>query len=452
MSCKHTEVPVVPGTLLPEDGPEAGTTRISAEPRRIRVEVRTRADTSLQAVIEGVDDEWIWVRVGESRVPLKKVRFHGTIGLVLPSGRVVVPAVGPTGPVTEVVVGGRSLFVSPRRIGSVTLTLPDAETGRVAARMAGRVAVDRIIVPNNQQQFSRLNPASFNPHFTIRNLGAENLRSVIITYGTSGFPKEVLHWKGDLKFNQTAEVIIPGEIKAKEGENSYTITLSKPNGGKDGWIVDNELTTTFIAPELYPTRFILQFLTNNKPKDNKIFLIDSKSDTLFSKYPGHLAPNTLYQDTIRLNEGKYELCLTDSAGDGLEFWAEPHNGDGYLRMFDMKGILIHAFESDCGNGEKLSFTASPKFVTDTTQAKYAFSLFPRLISGKTELTVVSNRTSKMTVLITVNGNVYEKHEYNAIKNGSFSYNLSYLPAGRIVAEVLMDGVSRFKGRLNKRRF
>jgi len=314
------------------------------------------------------------------------------------------------------------------------------------------VAVDRIIVPNNQQQFSRLNPASFNPHFTIRNLGAENLRSVIITYGTSGFPKEVLHWKGDLKFNQTAEVIIPGEIKAKEGENSYTITLSKPNGGKDGWIVDNELTTTFIAPELYPTRFILQFLTNNKPKDNKIFLIDSKSDTLFSKYPGHLAPNTLYQDTIRLNEGKYELCLTDSAGDGLEFWAEPHNGDGYLRMFDMKGILIHAFESDCGNGEKLSFTASPKFVTDTTQAKYAFSLFPRLISGKTELTVVSNRTSKMTVLITVNGNVYEKHEYNAIKNGSFSYNLSYLPAGRIVAEVLMDGVSRFKGRLNKRRF
>ncbi len=146
MSCKHTEVPVVPGTLLPEDGPEAGTTRISAEPRRIRVEVRTRADTSLQAVIEGVDDEWIWVRVGESRVPLKKVRFHGTIGLVLPSGRVVVPAVGPTGPVTEVVVGGRSLFVSPHRVGSVTLTLPDAETGRVAARMAGRVVRVRVAV------------------------------------------------------------------------------------------------------------------------------------------------------------------------------------------------------------------------------------------------------------------------------------------------------------------
>jgi biotin carboxyl carrier protein len=146
MSCKHTEVPIVPGTLLPEDGPEAGTTRGANAQRRTRVEVRTRADTSLQVVIEGLDDEWIWVRVGESRVPLKVLRQHGTIGLVLPSGRVVVPAVGPTGPLTEVVVAGRSLYVSPRRVGSVAPALPEARTGQVAARMAGRVVRVRVAV------------------------------------------------------------------------------------------------------------------------------------------------------------------------------------------------------------------------------------------------------------------------------------------------------------------
>jgi biotin carboxyl carrier protein len=146
MSCKQTEVPVVPGTLLPEDGPDAGTTKVAAEHRRTRVEVRTRADTTLHAVIEGADDEWIWVRVGESRVPLKVLRHHGTIGLMLPSGRVVVPAVGPTGPLTEVVVGTQSLFVSPRRIGSVAPAMPEAQTGRVAARMAGRVVHIRVAV------------------------------------------------------------------------------------------------------------------------------------------------------------------------------------------------------------------------------------------------------------------------------------------------------------------
>jgi len=314
------------------------------------------------------------------------------------------------------------------------------------------VAVDQIVVPNDEQQFSRLNPACFNPRFILRNLGADNLHSVYITYGTEGFQKKVYHWKGDLKFNQTAEIVMPGEIQAKKGLNRYTVSLSKPNGKKDGWPGDNELTTSFVAPEVYPTNFVLKFLTNNKPKDNKVFLIDGQMDTLFCKAPKNLEAATLYTDTIRLKAGQYELCLTDTAGDGLEFWAEPQNGDGYLRMFDLKGHLIHAFESDCGNGEKLSFVASPNFVADTTKAQYAFSLYPRLVKDKTELTLVSNKSGEMVVLITVDGTVWEKHEYHKIKDGSFTYNLTNLPKGRIVVEALIDGVSRFKGRINKKGF
>ena len=313
------------------------------------------------------------------------------------------------------------------------------------------VAVDQILVPNDEQQFHRLNPASFNPRFIIRNLGSVNLRTVTAIYGTNGFPKQVYHWKGDLKFNQTAEIIIPGELQMKEGLNSYTVTLTKPNGRKDGWMGDNELTTTFSSPEVLPNNFILKFLTNNKPKDNEIVLVGVQADTLFSRLPQNLEPDILYTDTIRLREGKYELCLTDSAGDGLEFWAEPQNGDGYLRLFDLKGNLIHAFESDCGNGEKLAFRASTEFIADTMQAKYAFSLYPRLVTKGTEFSVVSNKKSNMTVQITVDGKVWEKHEYHGVKNSSYNYNLSNLPSGRIVLEALMDGVSRFKGRLNKQK-
>ena len=313
------------------------------------------------------------------------------------------------------------------------------------------VAIDEIIVPSQEQQFSRLNPASFTPRFIIRNLGSENLHTVTITYGTDGFPKQVYHWKGDLKFNETADIILNSEIPSKKGVNNYTVTLSKPNGRKDGWTGDNELTTSFNAPDVYPTNFILKFLTNNKPKDNKVYLIDSHLDTLFSKGPASLEARTLYADTFHLQKGNYQLCLTDSAGDGLEFWAEPKNGDGYLRMFDMNGNLVHAFESDCGDGENLSFTASPDFVADTTHAQYAFSLYPRLVKDTTELSVVSNKLSDMEVLITVDGTTWEKHEYKSIKNGTFVYSLDHLPKGRIVVEVMMDGVSRFKGRINKSR-
>lgn len=310
-------------------------------------------------------------------------------------------------------------------------------------------AVEKIMAPTNEQQYKRLNPASSGACIIIRNLGSQPLRSALITYGTNG-GKSSYYWKGNLTFNQTEEVVLPGEIISKQGENAFKVSLTKPNGVADSWMGDNELTSTFTAPVVLPTDFILQLRTNNKPTDNDLYLFGTRHDTLYHAEGANIPAATLFQDTLHLKEGKYDLCLKDSAGDGLEFWAEPQNGDGYLRLLDMKGNLIHAFESDCGNGEKLSFTASSTFISDTLSAKYAFSVYPRVIEDKTELTLVSNKTSNMQVIITVGGVVWEKHDYPQIKNASITYSLGYLPKGRIVLEALMDGVSRFKARLNKK--
>jgi len=313
------------------------------------------------------------------------------------------------------------------------------------------VAIESIMVPSDEQRFFRLNPASVTPRIVIRNLGADPLRSLTIVYGTDGFEKKTFRWKGYLSFNKTEEILLPGEIREKENVNIFSVVLTNPNGKKDAWPGDNTLQSTFTAPVRLPSDFVIQLLTNNKPKDNRVYLVNSRLDTLFQKTPAQLEPGTVYTDTVRVGEGNYSLYLTDTAGDGLEFWAEPRNGDGYLRLFDLKGNLIHAFESDCGNGEMLSFKAVPGFVPDTTQAKHAFSLYPRSVTDQTQLSVVSNKLANMTVVITVDGVVWQKHEYKAIKNATFSYDLIHLPAGRIVVEAFMDGVSRFKGRINKRK-
>ena len=313
------------------------------------------------------------------------------------------------------------------------------------------VAVEAIMVPSDEQRFFRLNPASFIPRIAIRNLGSDPLRSLTIVYGTEGFVKKTFHWKGELPFNKTAEIGLPGEIQEKDGVNTFSVVLSKPNGKTDAWSGDNEMKASFTAPEKFPSEFVLQLLTNNKPKDNSIFLVNDRLDTIFQKTPQQLEAVTLYTDTIRLAAGKYTLNLVDTAGDGLQFWAQPRNGDGYLRMFDMKGTLIHAFESDCGNGEMLGFKAVPGFERDTTVPRYAFSLYPRSVVDQTQLSVVSNRLSKMTVQITVDGVIWQKHEYKGIRNAVFNYDLTHLPEGRIVVEAFMDGVSQFKGRINKRK-
>ncbi|NRF39292.1 peptide-N-glycosidase F-related protein [Pedobacter foliorum] len=313
------------------------------------------------------------------------------------------------------------------------------------------VAVESIMVPSDEQRFSRLNPASSGPHISFRNLGADPIRSLTIVYGTDGFPSKTFHWKGNLPFNKVAEVVLPGEIQEKDGENVFNVMLIQPNGKKDAWSADNEMKAVFTAPEKFPSEFVLQFLTNKQPKDNSIFLVNAQQDTVFQKTASQLAAVTLYTDTIRLSAGTHSLHLIDTAGNGLQFWAQPKNGDGYLRLFDMKGNLIHAFESDCGNGEMFSFKVVPGFEVDSTIARYAFSMFPRSVVDQTQLSVVSNKLSDMTVQITVDGIVWQKHEYKSVKNAVFSYDLKHLPTGRIIVEAFMDGISKFKGRINKGR-
>jgi hypothetical protein len=311
------------------------------------------------------------------------------------------------------------------------------------------VAVEAIMVPSDEQRFFRLNPASYIPRIKFRNLGSDNLKNLTIVYGTEGFAKKVFKWKGDLPFNQVAEIALPGEIQEKDGLNTFSVSLTNPNGRKDAWVYDNDMKSTFTAPPKFATDFVLQLLTNNKPNDNSIFLVNTNLDTILKKVPQQLEANTLYTDTINLVPGRYSLSLIDTAGNGLEFWAEPQNGDGHLRIFDMKGNLIHAFESDCGNGEMFSFKAASDFVTDTTKPKHAFSLHPRSVIDNTTLSVVSNRAGNLIVQITVDGVIWQKHEYKDIKNALFQYDLSHMPAGRIVLEAFMDGKSLFKGRLNK---
>ncbi|WP_312338430.1 peptide-N-glycosidase F-related protein [Sphingobacterium sp.] len=312
------------------------------------------------------------------------------------------------------------------------------------------VAVESIMVPSDEQRFSRLNPASAGPRISFRNLGADPIRSLTIVYGTNGFPSKTFHWKGNLAFNQVAEVILPGEIAEKDGKNVFSVSLLKPNGKTDAWPADNKAESVFSALQKFPADFVLEFLTNNKPADNRIFLVDAKQDTVFRKNASQLTAATIYRDTLHLGEGNYSLSLIDTAGNGLQFWAQPENGDGHLRIFDLKGNLIHSFESDCGNGEMFSFNAKRGFELDTTSAQYAFSLYPRSVVDKTQLSVVSNKKSEMTVLIMVDGVLWQKHEYKSIHQAVLNYDLNDLPSGRIIVEVFMDGVSRFKGRINKR--
>jgi len=143
MSCKQDE------TRLPCRCEDAASRPAPAnapvvDRRLARMEVLTHGDARLDAVVEGWDGDRLWVRVGGSRIPLRWLQVDGQCGFALPSGRVVVPNVGPPGHATEVLVGSRSLLVVPARAGlRKAASTPDRRT-EVAARMDGRVV--RVLV------------------------------------------------------------------------------------------------------------------------------------------------------------------------------------------------------------------------------------------------------------------------------------------------------------------
>ena len=82
-------------------------------------------------------------------------------------------------------------------------------------------------------------------------------------------------------------------------------------------------------------------------------------------------------------------------------------------------------------------------------AETAIDLYPTRTSGKTTLDYFSGLPSDVTVkIITDEGaRLVEEHLYKNVKEGSFVYDMSYLPPQRYYVKVYVDGDLKFNKRL-----
>ncbi len=311
------------------------------------------------------------------------------------------------------------------------------------------VALVDVMVPSKKQLYSRQNPAVFNPIVVIKNLGSEPLEKVEISYGTAGFKQKKFIWKGVLAFNETEQVTLPGEIDFKQGRNQFEVSLERPNGQKDAWEKDNSLIQDFEGPKVLPLQFKVQYKTNNKPEENHLFMVNSTGDTIYQRRPEQCRPNEIYVDTVALKSGNYEFHLTDSAGDGLEFWARPQSGYGYLRLLDMEDNIIHPFISDCGNGQFLAFKAERNAVRDTSISQSAFFLYPRRTKKNIELDAFLPTPSTLRVQFMTEGLVLAVHEFYDFKGGSIGFDIGHLSPARYIVEIYVNDELMHRNRINR---
>ncbi|MDD3876255.1 MAG: peptide-N-glycosidase F-related protein [Bacteroidales bacterium] len=246
-------------------------------------------------------------------------------------------------------------------------------------------AIENVLSPTKDQMWGRLNPICKNPSVIIKNNGITNLTSLDITYGITGANTSVFHWTGLLKFTETATVQLD-TFAWMQGATTFTTTISNPNGGTDQYTNNNTRTTPFTYVPVMPSKFMIEFKTNNYPSQNAFTLSDNNGNIILSR--SGLTANTIYRDTLELTDGCYEFKLTDTGEDGLTWWANTSQGNGYLRFKSAYNpTILKNFNSDFGGEVYMQFTVG----LSSNVEDYIFT-------NKPELKIYPNPASNMVFI------------------------------------------------------
>ena len=312
------------------------------------------------------------------------------------------------------------------------------------------VSVIDILAPTNKQTYSRKNPVAVNPVIVVKNSGRNALTSLTINYGTKGFKSKAYKWKGNLAYGDQTEITLPGVVDANRGENYFTVSLSKPNNRNDEFSNDNSMGSVFTKTPVHGGDIVVAFKTNNQPQDNYFTITDGGGKEVFKRAFDSTQKNILFRDTLQLSPGHYTFFVDDAKGNGLEFWANPPGGRGYVRLQDTSGNLVKNFISDFGSSIIYNFSVSNnKNDWAVLNTEESIELYPTRTTGKTELQYFSGKAQDVKVqIITDEGQkLVEEHLYKNLKEGSFTYDMSYLPPQRYYVKVFVSGELKFNKRL-----
>lgn len=308
--------------------------------------------------------------------------------------------------------------------------------------------ITAILSPNSHDEYSRMNPICANPKIRVRNLGADTLTSIYITYGVrEGFSPCYFRWTGSLPFLGTAEIELPlfNWLGLNENDPRFYVELSQVNEDVDEFPANNELEVPFEVAPRWIRNSVLEVRTNLAASENSYQIIRSEDGAVVLDRK-NLLPFTTYRDTLNLPDGCYQFRLLDSGPfgqDGLAWWANS-DGSGWVRLFGPNGTLERNFEADFGAEIYQEFTMGwtagkevPRVTCDANTATAdpldllpgRLEVFPNPSDGavSVELSWEQAHSSELLLLDAV-GRVLRREQLPARKAHRLQWQLD-LPAG-----------------------
>lgn len=278
------------------------------------------------------------------------------------------------------------------------------------ANFSRDVAMDQIIAPNSWELQNRFNPVCSQPVVEIYNRGTDTLVSVDIYYGMPGDSVYHYNWTGKLPFMEKDRISLPPmDFNTAYAQNKKFFAMVKnPNGQQDEYKLNDSLYSRFeLVPE-FDVPLVMYFRTNNKPNENEWKIYDSQGSVVASQ--SSFASQTLYQDTLNFSPGCYEMVLTDSDNDGISWWANNDENNGFMRFRKLNGAYVKMIEGDFGKQIRYTFSYSNSLDVKEVEKELEIAVYPNPTSGRFNIRL--NRLPEQTAMIKVfdsaGKKVYEK--------------------------------------------
>jgi hypothetical protein len=273
----------------------------------------------------------------------------------------------------------------------------------------------------------RQNPICSQPEVIVSNPGNTAIQSIDFSYGVAGGPVSTYTWNGSLAPYAKADILLPQPLYTGTGFPDFKVEITGVNGGADNNSQNNIIYSQVPMTKLLPNTFIINLRTNNAPEQNSYTLKDAGGNVLYSR--SGMQANTLYKDTVQLGNSCYTFQLTDEGDNGLDWWAAPDEGKGYLRFNKVSGPMLVNFNPDFGSGITYNFNTTYGLSVPKNDPAEKLSVYPNPANDiiAIDFSAIHFQTGRLSIT-DARGRQMNSEQINA-KSSEYKLNVSQFVKG-----------------------
>lgn len=298
-------------------------------------------------------------------------------------------------------------------------TCPDLSTA------SNDASVFNLLAPKNSYCATEVTPK-----FTIQNYGNTALTQATMIAKVDGVVKSTTPWTGNLAKYEVQEVTLPIITGIPDGNHTFTVKLTSPNGLADPTVADDSLSRSFtIISSGYTIQVII--LTDSYPGETSWQLKDG-STIIAESDKFKLGSHTYTDNVCTIGEHCYTFTLLDSYGDGGATATVKYNGVTLVSIAptsytSSKSVNFCNYASINENDESISLSVFPNPITDKATVQF---------------NMTENQNVSLKLYNTIGQVVYNSN-YGTLSAGtqSLTINTSDLPSGIYVMDLTIGSTS-----------